>query len=64
MGIVVGGNLFLTGKLSITNAAGFGPGNYPLFTCAGTLIFDNLVLVSAPSGCNYSFDTNTPSGAA
>ena len=57
--VTVGGNLFLTGKLSVTNAAGFGAGSYPLFTCAGTLTFDNLVLVGAPSGYNYSFDTNT-----
>ena len=57
--VTVGGDLFLTGKLSITNAAGFGAGIYSLFTCAGTLTFDNLVLVGAPTGYNYSFDTNT-----
>jgi fibronectin-binding autotransporter adhesin len=57
--VKVSGNLFLTGQLSITNAGGFGPGSYPLFTCGGALTFDNLVLVSAPAGYNYSFDTNT-----
>jgi autotransporter-associated beta strand protein len=57
--VTVGGDLFLTGKLSVTNAAGFGAGSYPLFTCAGTLTFDNLVLVSAPAGYSYRFDTNT-----
>ena len=58
--VKVSGNLFLTGQLSVTNAAGFGPGSYSLFTCGGALTFDNLVLVSAPAGYNYSFDTNTP----
>lgn len=57
--VTVGGDLFLTGKLSITNAAGFGAGSYPLFTCVGALTFDNLVLVAAPAGYNYSFDTNS-----
>ena len=57
--VSVAGALFLTGKLSITNGPGFGPGSYMLFTCSGSTIFDNLVLVSAPSGYNYSFDTNT-----
>ena len=55
----VSGNLFLTGQLSVTNATGFGPGSYTLFTCGGALTFDNLVLVSAPAGYNYTFDTNT-----
>ena len=58
--VAVGGDVFLTGKLSVTNAAGFAAGSYPLFTCAGTLTLDDLALVSAPSGYNYSFDTNTP----
>jgi autotransporter-associated beta strand protein len=57
--VTVGGILFLTGKLSVTNGPGFGPGSYTLFTSTGTLIFDQLMLVSAPVGYNYSFDTNT-----
>ncbi|HZI31962.1 MAG TPA: autotransporter-associated beta strand repeat-containing protein, partial [Candidatus Binatia bacterium] len=57
--VVVNGDLLLTGQLQITNAAGFGPGVYPLFTCSGALDFGNLTLVSAPNGYNYSFDTNT-----
>ncbi len=57
--VSVGGNLFLTGKLSVTNTAGFGPGSYPLFSCVGQLNFDQLILVAAPAGYNYSFDTNT-----
>ena len=58
--VVVGGDLFLTGRLSVTNAGGFGVGAYTIFTCAGALTFDNLVLISAPAGFNYSFNTNTP----
>ena len=56
---VIGGDLALTGLLSVTNAGGFGPGSYPLFTCTGALNLGNLQLVSAPAGYNYSFDTNT-----
>ncbi|MBW8865174.1 MAG: autotransporter-associated beta strand repeat-containing protein [Verrucomicrobia bacterium] len=58
--VAVSGDLFLTGQLSVTNTAGFGPGTYTLFSCGGTLTFDNLVLVSAPSGYNYTIDTSTP----
>ena len=56
--VVVGGSLFLSGKLSVTGATGFGPGSYTLFTC-GSLTLSGLTLVSAPSGYTYSFDTNT-----
>ena len=58
--VVVGGSLFLTGQLQVTNAAGFGAGTYTLFSCTGTLTFDNLVLASAPAGYNYALSTNTP----
>ena len=58
--VVVSGALFLTGQLQVTNAPGFGAGAYTLFTCGGSLTFDNLVLASAPAGYNYSFNTNTP----
>jgi autotransporter-associated beta strand protein len=58
--VVVGGDLALTGQLTVTNTAGFGPGSYPLFTCGGAMNLGNLVLASAPGGYNYSFDTNTP----
>ncbi len=57
--VVVNGDLLLTGQLQVTNAAGFGPGVYPLFTCSGALDLGDLTLVSAPAGYNYSFDTNT-----
>ncbi len=58
--VVVSGDLLLTGQLSVTNAGGFGPGTYTLFTCDGALTFNNLVLVSTPSGYNYTIDTTTP----
>jgi autotransporter-associated beta strand protein len=58
--VAVGGDLFLTGKLQVSNAGGFGPGTYTLFTCAGTLTYDNFTLASAPPGFNYSINTNTP----
>ena len=58
--VVVSGDLFLTGQLQITNAPGFGPGIYPLFTCGGALSIGNLVLAAAPAGYLYSFNTNTP----
>ena len=57
--VVVNGDLFLTGQLSVTNGGGFGVAAYTLFTCGGSLNFDNLQLVAAPSGYNYSFNTNT-----
>jgi autotransporter-associated beta strand protein len=58
--VVVNGDLLLTGQLQVMNAAGFGPGVYPLFTCSGALDFGDLTLASAPAGYNYGFDTNTP----
>lgn len=57
--VVVASDLILTGQLQVTNAAGFGPGAYPLFTY-GTLAFGNLVIASSPSGYNNSLSTNTP----
>jgi len=57
--VAVNGDLALTGQLTVTNSGGFGPGTYPLFTCTGTLNFGNLVLVGAPAGYSYNFDTNT-----
>jgi fibronectin-binding autotransporter adhesin len=57
--VQVNGNLVLTGQLQITNAAGFGPGIYPLFTCTGSIDFGDLAIASAPGGYNYHFDTNT-----
>jgi autotransporter-associated beta strand protein len=58
--VAVGGDLALTGQLTVTNSGGFTAGSYPLFSCAGSLNLGNLQLVAAPAGYNYSFDTNTP----
>ena len=58
--VAVSGDLLLTGQLQVTNAAGFGVGAYPLFTCSGALNLGSLVLASAPAGYNYSFNTSTP----
>jgi autotransporter-associated beta strand protein len=58
--VAVSGDLALTGQLTVTDASGFGTGSYPLFTYGGALNYGNLQLVSAPSGYNYNFDTNTP----
>jgi fibronectin-binding autotransporter adhesin len=58
--VLVSGDLALTGLLTVTNSGGFGAGSYTLFTCGGAVSFGNLQLVAAPSGFNYSFDTNTP----
>lgn len=58
--VAVGGDLFLTGQLLVTDGGGFGPGTYTLFTCDGTITYDNFTLASAPPGFNYSIDTSTP----
>ena len=57
--VAVAGDLILTGLLSVTNAPGFGPGTYTLFTY-GTLALGNLVLAAAPPGYNYTISTSTP----
>jgi autotransporter-associated beta strand protein len=58
--VVVGGDLFLTGQLNVTNGGGFGPGAYTLFTCAGAMtVGENLTLASAPAAYHYHFDTIT-----
>lgn len=62
--MAVGGDLFLTGQLHVTDAGGFGPGTYTLFTCAGTLTYANFTLASAPPGFNYTISTNTPGAVA
>ena len=60
--VVVNGALNAAGFLNITNAGGFGVGNYVLFTCsaATNLNFGNLTIASAPTGFVYTLDTNTP----
>ena len=58
--VTVGGDLLLTGQLSVTNAGGLGEGVYPLFSCGGALTTGNLTLASAPPGFNYRIGTNSP----
>ncbi len=55
----VAGNLTLGGTLNVTNAGGFGAGNYTLFTYGGTLTYNGLSIGSAPAGFTYSINTNT-----
>jgi T5SS/PEP-CTERM-associated repeat protein len=56
--IVVHGDLTLGGALNITDAGGFGPGAYSLFTYTGTLIYKGLTVT--PSSCfTYSIDTSS-----
>jgi polygalacturonase len=53
------GNLALNGAvINITNANGFGPGTYTVFTYTGSLS-GNAVLGNAPTNFNYAINTNT-----
>jgi hypothetical protein len=53
------GSLTLNGAvINITNANGFGPGSYTVFTYTGSLS-GNAVLGSAPTNFNYAINTNT-----
>ncbi|HLX70597.1 MAG TPA: hypothetical protein VKV04_13305, partial [Verrucomicrobiae bacterium] len=57
--IAAQGNLTLNGAIiNITNANGFGPGTYTVFSYTGSLS-GNAVLGSAPTNFNYAIDTNT-----
>ena len=57
---VVRGSLTLDGTLNITDAGGFGVGTYTLFTYAGALTNNGLVMGTVPSpGLSYLIDTNT-----
>ncbi len=55
--VAVAGNLMLNGILNVTNAAGFGPGTYTLFTYTGALT-GNPTLSSTPIGFICNVDTN------
>jgi autotransporter-associated beta strand protein len=59
--VVVNGNLYLGGLLTVTNSGGFGVGAYSLFAYNITngLSLGALTLASAPAGYVYSFNTNT-----
>ena len=57
--IAAQGNLALNGAvINLTNANGFGPGSYTVFSYTGTLS-GSAVLGSAPTNFNYAIDTNT-----
>ena len=59
--VTVNGNLKLGGTLNITDAGGFGAGNYTLFTYVGSLNAGGTLTVgSTPNGSlTYTIDTNT-----
>ncbi len=51
---VVNGNLTLDGVLNVSDAGGFGPGNYTLFSYTGALTDNGLALGTLPGGYNYA----------
>ena len=58
--VTVNANLQLGGTLNITDAGGFGPSGYTLFTYAGTLTGGTLTVGSTPNGSyTYTINTNT-----
>jgi polygalacturonase len=58
--VVTAGNLKLAGSLNITDAGGFTNTPYTLFTYGGTLTYNGLNIVLAPTGYSYVISTNTP----
>ena len=60
--VVVGGDLFASGIMNISDSGGFGPGSYTLFAYnpANTLSLGNLTFGTVPAGFHYRLDTNTP----
>lgn len=46
----IGGDLTLDGTLNVTDAGGFGPGVYRLFSYAGNLVDNGLEIGTAPAG--------------
>ncbi len=59
--VTVNDNLKLGGTLNISDAGGFGPGNYTLFTYAGVLSASGTLTVgTTPNGSlTYAINTNT-----
>ena len=56
----VGGNLTLGGTLNINDAGGFGVGTYTLFTYAGGLTYNGVIIGTTPNaGLYYAIDTGT-----
>ncbi len=58
--VTVNSNLKLGGTLNVTDAGGFGTGNYTLFTYAGSLNSGTLTVGATPNGSlTYTINTNT-----
>lgn len=55
--ITVGGNLTLDGRLTVTDAGGFGDGVYRLFNYGGALTDNGLALSALPGGANGTIQT-------
>ena len=56
----VTGDLTLGGTLNISDAGGFGPGTYTLFTYGGTLSMGTLAIGTVPANYSYTIDTSVP----
>jgi fibronectin-binding autotransporter adhesin len=56
--IFVTGDLTLGGTLNISNAGGFGPGTYTLFTYGGALSVGTLTIGTTPASYTYTIDTS------
>jgi autotransporter-associated beta strand protein len=56
--IAVTGDLTLGGTLNISNAGGFGPGTYTLFTYGGALGVGTLTIGTTPASYTYMIDTS------
>jgi autotransporter-associated beta strand protein len=58
--VAVTGDLTLGGTLNISNAGGFGPGTYTLFTYGGALSVGTLTIGATPGNYTYAVDTSVP----
>jgi fibronectin-binding autotransporter adhesin len=56
--VAVSGDLTLAGTLNISNAGGFGPGTYTLFTYGGALSVGTLTIGTTPASYTYTIDTS------
>ena len=56
--VAVTGDLTLGGTLNISDAGGFGPGTYTLFTYGGALSVGTFAIGTTPANYNYTIDTS------
>ena len=56
--VFVAGNLTLAGTLNVSDAGGFGPGTYTLFTYGDTLSVGTLAIGTTPADYTYAIDTS------